>query len=259
MTIKTKSGKVYKRSRLMTHAVLGYPDMEKCVEIIKNLITSGADMLELQIPFSDPLADGPTITSASETALANGGDVEACFRLILEVRELSRIPIYLMTYLNIPFVFGSEKFLGRCALAGVNGLIIPDLPFDEHMSGFREKAKELGINMVSVISENITDERLSGAITASSGFLYLTRRLGITGAGKNSDPEGLDFFKRVRQITDLPLALGFGISSIEHADELRNHADIIIIGSHLIDLYNSDGLQPVNTFIENLNHNQIIW
>jgi tryptophan synthase alpha chain len=238
-----------KSLKLMTHVLAGYPDMETSRKLIKAMEKSGADIIEIQIPFSDPLADGPTIMAANEQALKNGVTPVDCLALAAELKGKVEVPLLFMTYVNIAYSMGMERFVARSAECGISGLIIPDLPRDEINFGYYSYAERFGIHAVPVVSAGISVSRLKAMVKNATGFIYVTLRVGITGAARTVDPGGLRFIESVRKHSSLPIAAGFGISSMKHAELLKGHADMIVMGSHLIDLYNSGGTPRVSEFI----------
>ena len=168
--------------KIMTHVVAGYPDLEASKSLIKLMAESGADLVEVQIPFSDPLADGPTIMAANQKALDNGVTPDDCFEMAAEIKEAVSIPILLMTYVNIPFQMGMENFVESSAESGISGLIIPDIPFDEDNNEYITSAVKYGIYPVQVVSPDVSIKRLERIVKVSGGFIYTTLKVGITGA-----------------------------------------------------------------------------
>lgn len=237
--------------RIMTHVVAGYPDIETTERLVEVMAESGADLVEIQIPFSDPLADGPTILTASQAALDNGITPGDCFTLAERLSKKIKIPLLIMTYGNIPFRMGMDVFMHRCRESGISGLIVPDLPFEES-AFYIETAKEYGIHPIPVVSPGMDEERLRRILPLAAGFIYVTLRVGITGARKSVDRKGLIFLEKVKQMTSLPIIAGFGISSVEMAAQLENRADGIVIGSHILNLFNHGGLDPVASFIRSV-------
>lgn len=242
-----------KKLKLMTHVLAGYPNLKTSEELILAMAESGADMIEIQIPFSDPLADGPTIMAANEMALKNGITPRRCFDMVRELKKEVPIPLLFMTYTNIAFTMGMEKFISESARCGVSGLIIPDLPFDERNGDYYSLVKRYGLYGIQVLSGGMATPRLKRILQMTEGFLYITLRVGITGAVKTIEQKGLDFIDRVKKYTSVPLAAGFGISSADHVVELKGKVEMAVIGSHLIDLFNSGGIDSVKEFIENCN------
>ena len=236
--------------KLMTHVVAGFPDLHASREIIETMAAGGADLIEVQIPFSDPTADGPAITKANHRALENGVRPEDAFSLIEKSKTTLDIPLVVMTYANIPFRMGWQRFADRAAEAGAGGVIIPDLPFDTEEG--RDALAELGrqsLPFIPVLSPGMSDRRLRDIAGQASGFLYLTLRVGTTGTVGRTDPNGLAFIARVRAATSLPLAAGFGISSRAQINGLRGAADIAVVGSHLIRIFEAEGLAGLRGFL----------
>jgi tryptophan synthase alpha chain len=234
--------------KLMTHVVAGYPDLETSVRLITVMAESGADLIEIQIPFSDPLADGPTISTANQAALDNGITPEDCFRLVKNLTQVIDTPLLFMTYANIAFNMGLEHFIQRSRLCGISGLIIPDLPFDEN-NRYREIALDYGCYPIPVVSPGMDRQRLTNILDGAAGFVYTTLRVGITGARKQIDERGLGFLDTLKDCTSLPIAAGFGISSADMVKQLENRADAAVIGSFIINLLDRKGIDAVGHFI----------
>lgn len=222
---------------LMTHVVVGYPSLEETVSLVKTMAENGADIIELQIPFSDPLADGPTIMKACEEALANGTKVKDAFRVMKELSDAVETPLLFMAYYNTVFNYGVEKFCAAAQKAGASGLIVPDMPLDEESEEhFFANCKKYNLHHIQVISPASTPERLKKNAKVANGFVYVTARQGTTGAKDALDSGLSDVLKKVRTSMKLPLAVGFGISKKEHLKMLKGHADIAVIGSAIIDV-----------------------
>ncbi len=236
---KLKQIKSEKRLGLMTHVVVGYPSLEKTVSLVKLMEKAGVDIVELQIPFSDPLADGPTIMKACEQALTNGVKVKDAFDMMRQLSKAVSIPLLFMAYYNTVFKYGTEKFCQDSQKAGAQGLIVPDVPIEEeHAEHFILLCQKYSLANIRVVSPASTDERLRKNAEVGSGFVYATARQGITGAKDRLEPSLADFLKNVRKHFTIPVAVGFGISKREHLEALKPHADIAIIGSALIDVIN---------------------
>jgi len=236
--------------RLMTHVVAGDPDLETSLELVRRMSAAGTDLVEIQIPFSDPLADGPAIMAANQRALDQGVRPGDCFRLVADLKKNVSTPLLLMTYGNIPCQMGWKRFAEACADAGASGVIIPDLPHDERLPGLHDAFQARGIRFIHLLSPGMTDDRLQRIIGLASGFLYVTLRVGTTGAVSRIEDRGLEFLEKVRSLTALPIAAGFGISSPGHLDLLRGKVDCAIIGSHLINLRLEKGIPAVETFLQ---------
>ena len=236
--------------RLMTHTVAGYPDMQQSENMVCDMARCGVDIVEIQIPFTDPLADGPVIMEANRDALRNGTTPADCFSMVHRLKREVDIPLLFMTYTNIPYRMGMERFFEKSVACGIDGLIIPDLPFDHDDVALHHLSDKFSLPVIWVISPDMAVSRLKKILSRANGFLYLTLRVGITGPRKELSISGLDFIKVVREHTDIPLAVGFGISSADHVKQLKDCADIAVIGSHIITLMANGGTEKVERFIE---------
>ena len=234
--------------KLMTHVVAGYPDMETTELMVLLMEESGVDMVEIQIPFSDPIADGVTIAGANQMALENGATPAGCLKLIEKLASKVKIPLLVMTYGNILYHWGVEEFIKKSVGCGVSGLIVPDLPFDWDQ-GYYEIAEKYSCDAIRVVSPGISSNRLDSLLKEARGFVYTTLRVGVTGARSGVDERGLKFLGMLKERTELPIAAGFGISSREMLDGLRGLADMGVIGSHILDIFNQEGLPGVGFFI----------
>jgi len=223
------------RSALMPYLMAGYPDIETSLELLVSVAEAGADLIEFGIPYSDPLADGPTIQAASETALLNKVNTTIVLDLVKRARERTDVPIVLMTYYNTIYRYGLERFAGDAAESGADGVISPDLP-PEEADEWREVAAKYGLATVMLAAPTSTDERLKKVAGASSGFVYCVSLTGVTGARTKLPANLTDFINRIRRVTDKPLAVGFGISQPEQAKQVSAVADGVIIGSALVNL-----------------------
>lgn len=216
--------------------VAGDPDEATSFRIAKALIDGGADILEFGVPFSDPVADGPVIQRADDRALAAGTNPDAIFRIVKSVREYSDLPIVFLTYYNVVHRRGIDRFYREAHEAGVDGILVADMPVEE--SGeVTEAAARHGIDPVFLVTQTTSDERLQTIVKKARGYLYLVAVLGVTGVREKVSSEALDLLSRVRRHTDLPLALGFGISAPEHAKTCAAAgADGIIVGSAIVSI-----------------------
>jgi tryptophan synthase alpha chain len=237
---------------LITYLTVGYPSMETVLETVPLLASSGCDIVELGIPFSDPLADGTTIQRASYQALQHGVTPELCLEVAGKLRAKVDIPLVFMTYYNLVFSYGLDAFCKDCARAGVNGLIIPDLPPEEgtELEGISQK---YGVDLIYLLAPTSTDERIDLVAARSRGFIYLVSMTGVTGS-RNKLPQELEsFVLRVRQRTNQPLCVGFGISTAEEAKRVAQIADGVIVGSRLIQLLEEkEASSKVPSFVRSL-------
>lgn len=241
------------RPLLMPYAVGGYPDLRSCLEILRTYLASGADIIELGIPFSDPLADGPVIQAASQVALDQGVKPAQVLDLAGQIaREGGKM--VLLSYLNVILAMGTNEFFGRCRDNQVLGVVIPDLPVEE-AGDLQNLAKTRGVDLILLAAPTSTDARLARIAGAASGFIYCVSTTGVTGA-RTSLQAGLpEFVARIRRHTDLPLAVGFGVSSVDQAATVATYADGVIIGSALVQMLRPDepletGLQRVGSFLK---------
>lgn len=225
--------------KLMTHIVAGYPTISESEKIAMAMYESGASFIEIQMPFSDPIADGPTIMDANEIALKNGMTTRKCLDLVKKLKKKIKIPMLIMTYFNIAFNYGLEKFCKDFSNAGVYGLIIPDIPIDEEKhENYMCFCKKYGLHPIQVISPITQAARLKTISRVASGFVYCVSTYGTTGTRKKLNPKLEKYLKKVKKYIKLPLAVGFGISTKEQAELAGKKADIVVIGSKIIDLYN---------------------
>ena len=231
------------RPGLVTYTTAADPDLARSGEILETLDRAGADIIEVGVPFSDPLADGPVIQRATERALAAGGSLRSTLALIAGVRPRVAAPIVVFTYANPVLRMGVEPFAAAAAAAGVDGVLVLDLPIEE-AGGVRETLAAAGIDTIFLLSPTTTDARIRRAAELGRGFLYGISRLGVTGA-RDRVAAGADaLVRRIRPHTSLPIALGFGISRPEHVAEVTAYADAAVVGSALVALIAEAGRSP---------------
>ncbi len=224
---------------LIAYITVGYPDIEATEKIAAVLVASGCNLIELGIPFSDPLADGATIQKTSFQALQQGVTPETCLKVASRLYERIAAPLVFMTYYNPVFNFGLETFCGRCAGSGISGLIIPDLP-PEEASELAEAAQQHDLDLIYLLAPTSPDGRIAIAAARSRGFIYLTSLTGVTGARQSLPPDLEEFIARVRQQATQPLCVGFGVSNPEQAGRIAGIADGVIVGSRLLELVEED-------------------
>ncbi len=235
---------------LMTHIVLGYPSFEASLEIVDAMVEAGVDLIELQIPFSEPIADGPVILHANQKALAAGSTVERCFEAAHSLSDRHRIPLLFMTYYNIALQHGLEAFAKDTAAAGLRGAIVPDLPFEEGEELLDALAAH-ALDPIFIFSPNTSDARMRAIAERARGFVYCVARKGVTGA--ETDFAALDaYLQRCRAATSLPLALGFGVKSATDVAAIRGKVDIAIVGSETIRRIDEQGVDSVGPFLRGL-------
>lgn len=231
----------------------GDPDIETTEKLIPAMAEAGADLIEIGIPFSDPVAEGSVIQQADERALKNGCTVDKLFDMVSAVRRKTDIPLLFMTYLNPVYVYGKEKFLSRCRQCGIDGMIVPDMPFEEkdELSG---ECEDYGIDLISMIAPT-SRERIDRIAKEAKGFLYCVSSLGVTGVRSKITTDMGEMIRRVREVTNIPCAIGFGISTPEQAAHMAQLSDGIIVGSAIVKLigeYGRESLKPVTVYIRRL-------
>ena len=224
---------------LIPYITVGYPSIEATLEVVPLLASCGCDIVELGIPFSDPLADGVTIQKASFQALQNGVTPNRCLEVAKQLSHEVDIPLVFMTYFNPVFSYGLEEFCSACVSSGVSGLIIPDLPPEEG-SALEAITQRQALDLIYLLAPTSTEERVRLVAERSQGFIYLVSVTGVTGA-RDSLPADLEaFVARVRQVVTQPLCVGFGISTVEQAEQVARIADGVIVGSRMIQLMEAD-------------------
>jgi tryptophan synthase alpha chain len=226
------------RVALVPYLTAGYPTLEGAYEVGEAYVEAGADVVEIGIPFSDSLADGPVIQNTNTLALENGANLGYCLQLASHFAD--RVPVVLLTSYNIVFARGAETFLNEVVGAGVAGLVIPDLPIDE-AEDFREAAAKREVAICPLAAPTTTNDRLDRIAEAASGFLYCVSVAGVTGVREKLPPGAIELLRRARARVSVPVVLGFGISSVEAAVEAAEEADGIIIGSKLMQLVAEEG------------------
>lgn len=241
---------------LITYISAGDPDLAATRELVLSMEKNGADIIELGIPYSDPVADGPVIQRASLRALQNGITIEAVFGLTASLRQATSIPLILMVYYNSILQYGERQFLEQCRKTGIDGLIVPDLPLEESEE-LRLAAELYGLDVIMLVAPTTPPERISRIADASRGFLYCVSVTGVTGTQDELDSGLGGFLGMVRSRTELPLAVGFGISTPEQAGQAAQLADGVIVGSAVIQtveryLGNPDLPDRVGDFVRDL-------
>lgn len=241
---------------LMTHVVVGYPTLDDTRALVKMMAVEGADFIELQIPFSDPMGDGPAIRRANTAALAGGIRVKDAFDLVETLRRVDKIeiPLLFMTYLNIVYTYGFEKFCADAESAGINALIIPDYNIvHESVDHFDEIARHHDQILIRFVSLDSNEERLKRIAEGALGFIYCFSTRGITGARHELDIYLNTHLANVRKVFPRnPLAVGFGISNGEHVRNLKGSADIAVVGSALLDAFEAQGLEGARAKVKEL-------
>ena len=231
----------------------GDPDLETTGKIVREAVKSGADLIELGIPFSDPTAEGPVIQGANIRALAGGVTTDKIFDFVRELRTDVTIPLVFMTYANVVFSYGAEKFISACAQIGIDGIILPDLPFEEKEE-FQPICKKYGVDLISLIAPT-SNERIAMIAKEAEGFLYVVSSLGVTGTRSEITTDLTSIIKVVRENTDIPCAIGFGISTPQQAKKMAEISDGAIVGSAIIKLigkYGANADEAVGEYVKSM-------
>lgn len=231
----------------------GDPDIETTEKLIPAMAEAGADLIEIGIPFSDPVAEGLVIQAADERALKAGCTTDKLFDMVERVRKNTDVPLLFMTYLNPIFTYGKEKFLKKCAECGIDGVIVPDMPFEEK-DELAAACEANGIDLISMIAPT-SEERVAMIAREAKGFLYCVSSLGVTGVRSEISTDIGTMIDKVREVTDLPCAIGFGISTPEQAARMAAISDGAIVGSAIVKLiakHGRDSALPVSEYVRNI-------
>ena len=236
---------------LMTHIVAGHPDFDTSLRLVETMVRAGVDLIELQIPFSEPIADGPVILRANQEALKGGATVERCFELASEVARRFDVPFLFMSYYNVLFQQGVRPFAGRMRAAQMKGAIVPDLPPEEG-ADYLEAMTENALAPIFIFSPTTKAARMKELARHGRGFIYCVARKGVTGTDTAFSSDLTDYLARARAATSLPLAVGFGVKERRDIDFLRGKADIAVIGSETLRVLEKSGVAGVGTFLKSL-------
>ena len=231
----------------------GDPDIETTERLILAMEESGVDLVEIGIPFSDPVAEGTVIQEADERALAGGCTVDRLFEMVVRLRERTNMPLLFMTYANPVYAYGKERFMARCKETGIDGVIIPDVPFEEK-GEFEDECVRYGIDLISLIAPT-SGERAEKIAAEAKGFLYCVSSLGVTGTRSDINKNIAEVIGQVREVSPIPCAIGFGISTPEQAREMAEISDGVIVGSAIVKLiaeFGKDSVVPVKNFVSEL-------
>ena len=226
--IQAKKGKAF-----IPYIMAGYPSMKRTMELVKILEDCGADMIELGVPFSDPLADGPTIQKAAQSALDSGITLSKVIELVRELRKSTQIPLILMTYYNPVFKYGEERFINDARNAGVDGMIVPDLP-PEEAGDLISYSRKKGFDIIFLLAPTSTEDRIRKVAKVSGGFIYYVSITGITGSKLSMDASIESHISAIKKISNKPVAVGFGISTADDAAKVSRFADGVIVGSAIV-------------------------
>ena len=236
---------------LMTHIVMGYPSFDDSLKIVDAMVDAGVDLMELQIPVSEPIADGPVILRANQQALDRGATVKRCFDFAADVARRYEIPFLFMTYYNILFKYGVDAFVADMAAAGLHGAIVPDLP-PEYGADYLTAMAARRLAPVFIFTPATSDERMRYLASVGDGMIYCVARKGVTGSDTAFSGELQAYLSRCRQATDLPLALGFGVKDRTDVGYLAGQVDIAVIGTKMIEIIDENGVAAVAPFIRSL-------
>lgn len=231
----------------------GDPDLETTAKVVRAMAEAGADLIELGIPFSDPTAEGPVIQAANVRALASGTTTDKIFDMVRELRKDVTVPMVFMTYANVVFSYGSEKFISSCADIGIDGLILPDVPYEEKEE-FDPICKRYGLDLISLVAPT-SEDRIAKVAGEASGFVYVVSSLGVTGVRSEITTDIGAMVKLIRASTKLPCAVGFGISTPEQAKKMASLSDGAIVGSAIVKLiaqYGRDAAPYVAEYVKSM-------
>ena len=231
----------------------GDPSLEITEQLLYAMEEAGADIIEIGIPFSDPIAEGPVIQAANERALAAGCTTDRLFETVKKAREKVQVPMVFLTYLNPIFTYGKERFMERCRECGIQGVIVPDMPFEEK-GELKEACKEYGIEIISLIAPT-SNERIMAIAKEAEGYIYCVSSLGVTGMREQISTDIKGMVDKVRQVTEVPCAVGFGISTPEQAQKMAAVSDGVIVGSRIVKIveeYGEHAVPYVKEYVENM-------
>lgn len=250
----TETAKAFENGKaFIPFITCGDPDLETTARIVREAVANGADLIELGIPFSDPTAEGPVIQGANIRALKGGVTTDKVFDLVRELRKDVTVPMVFMTYSNVVFSYGADKFISACKEIGINGLILPDLPYEEKEE-FLPQCKKYGVDLISLIAPT-SENRIAMIAKEADGFIYLVSSLGVTGTRSEISTDLKSIVDVIRQNTSVPCAIGFGISTPEQAKKMADIADGAIVGSAIIKIieqYGKDAPKYVGEYVKSM-------
>ena len=231
----------------------GDPDLATTAAAVKAAVENGADLIELGIPFSDPTAEGPVIQGANLRALQGGVTTDKILSFVEELRQEVQVPMVFMTYANVVFSYGAEEFIGKCQKIGIDGLILPDLPFEEK-DEFQPICRKYGVDLISLIAPT-SHQRIAKIAKEAEGFLYIVSSLGVTGMRSEINTDLQEVVKLVRENTNIPCAIGFGISTPEQAKKMSDLSDGAIVGSAIVKLlaeYGQEAPAHIGSYVKKM-------
>lgn len=231
----------------------GDPDIQTTAAVVRAAVENGADLIELGIPFSDPTAEGPVIQEANIRALSGGVTTDRVFDLVRDVRRDVKVPLVFMTYANVVFSYGAERFISTCREVGIGGLILPDIPYEEKEE-FLPACRKYGVDLISLIAPT-SEDRIAMIAREAEGFLYIVSSLGVTGVRSEIKTDLASIVRTVRENTDIPCAIGFGISTPEQAAKMAGISDGAIVGSAIVKMigqYGKDAAEHVGAYVKSM-------
>lgn len=231
----------------------GDPDIQTTAAVVRAAVENGADLIELGIPFSDPTAEGPVIQEANIRALSGGVTTDRVFDLVRDVRRDVKVPMVFMTYANVVFSYGVERFISTCREVGIDGLILPDIPYEEKEE-FLPACRKYGVDLISLIAPT-SEDRIAMIAREAEGFLYIVSSLGVTGVRSEIKTDLASIVRTVRENTDIPCAIGFGISTPEQAAKMAGISDGAIVGSAIVKMigqYGKDAAEHVGAYVKSM-------
>lgn len=247
-------GKAFENGKaFIAFITCGDPDLETTAATVRAAVENGADLIELGIPFSDPTAEGPVIQAANLRALSSGVTTDGIFAFVKELRRDVKVPMVFMTYANVVFSYGAEKFIFSCKEIGIDGLILPDLPFEEKEE-FQPLCRRYGVDLISMIAPT-SENRIARIAGEAEGFLYIVSSLGVTGTRSEIKTDLASIVRAVRENTDIPCAIGFGISTPGQAKKMADISDGAIVGSAIIKLlekYGREAPRHVGEYVKSM-------
>ena len=232
---------------------VGDPDLDTTYKIVLEAERAGADLIELGIPFSDPTAEGPVIQEASLRALMAGTTTDKVFELVTKLRKTVKVPMVFMTYANVVFSYGAEKFISRCSEVGIDGLILPDIPYEEK-GEFVDITRRYGVDLISLIAPT-SEDRISMIASEAEGFIYVVSSLGVTGVRSSITTDIQSLVAKIRSASSVPCAIGFGISTPEQAKTMAGYSDGAIVGSAIMKIvaqYGKDAPEHVFEYVKSM-------